>query len=378
MNEAAMKNYLKKLIDSRPEQYITFAEYMETCLYAPEYGYYMKAKQKIGKQGDFYTSSTVHPVFAETIALFIEKVTQKWSAPDSINFIEMGAGTGLFATQLLDALRTHNRQLYESITYIILEKSPYHIQLQEEQLEPHSQRVQWVSQISELPSTGVVFANELFDAFPVHLVQKRNGTLFEKVVRYDEMSDSLKEDVVHCTNTHISDYLHEHKIVLTDGQALEIPLAAQAWMKKTVQHINEGLFMTFDYGYTNEELQLPQHRQGSLLCYHNHQVDDRYYEKPGEKDITYHVHFDALRNNALENGWKLEGLFPQTEFLMMCGILNLLEEHQATDPFQNSVAKKNRAIRQLISPEGISGAFKVLMLTKLPVHVSDLFKYDVI
>jgi SAM-dependent MidA family methyltransferase len=356
--------YLKEKITSRAEGYISFCEFMSDCLYHSEYGYYMRQSEKIGKSGDFYTSSSVHPVFAETfVSLVVTIFEQKGGA---IYFCEMGGGTGVFAKQFLDVLQKKYPTHYEKVSYYLIEKSEYLQSKQKELLANHNNHTTWFTDLGQLEMAykGVFFSNELVDAFPVHIVEEKNGKMLEVAITWSEEEQEFQEILVELTNVEIQEYLNNLGIPMQSGQRLEIPLEALAWAEQVASVIEEGVWLTVDYGYTNEELKLPHYRRGSLLCYDQHQVDENALDKPGEKDITYHIHFDMLYKAVEKFGWHRISYDNQSQFLLKSGILQFLEEHSGGDPFQHDVIKKNRAIRHFISPESISGSFHVLSLAK--------------
>jgi SAM-dependent MidA family methyltransferase len=358
-----MIDYIRDKILSRPQKYISFCEYMTDCLYHPDYGYYMNDKQKIGKQGDFYTSSSVHPVFSETMADVVVDIFQRMG--EEIRFCEMGAGTGDFAKQFLDYLQNEYPTAYKEARYFLIEKSSYHQEQQRVRLKEHLKHVHWMNDLSSKASfSGVFFSNELVDAFPVYLVEKQKGELIEVAVGWSEHEERLVEVYHPLEHQEIINYLNQYHFALKEGQRMEIPLEAVTWVKQVAEWMKEGIWLTVDYGYTNEELMSPQHRRGSLLCYERHQVDENPLVKPGEKDMTYHIHFDVLENAAQMEDWTKLGYYTQHDFLLRGGILNKLEENAGGDPFRNEAIKKNRAIRQFISPEGMSRSFNVLALGK--------------
>lgn len=364
-----MLDYWKEKILARPDKRVSFYEYMADCLYHPTWGYYMQGKRKIGKQGDFYTSSSVHAVFAETLMEVAVEISKKHNEP--LCFFEMGAGTGLFARQFLDALKTKYSADYEQVRYILIEKSSVHQEEQRALLKEHVNKVYWLDSLDAQTGTkrflgneGIFFSNELVDAFPVYLVEKRDGKLLEVGVTWDEREDRLKEIVYPLEREEVLCYLERLGIPLQEGQRLEVPIDALTWLEEVNRFLSEGVWLTIDYGYTNAELMLPQYRRGSLRCYYQHQMDTNPYLNPGEKDITYHIHFDMIKERAVELGWENLGLYHQPDFLLRSGILKLLEAHQETNPFDQGALKKNRAIRQFISPEGMGSSFHVLVLAK--------------
>lgn len=367
-----MLEYLRKKITHSPTRSISFYEYMNECLYHPELGYYMNAREKIGKQGDFYTTSYIHSVFAEVFVDVAVTIFKQLNEP--FTFCEMGAGTGLFSKQFLDALQRNYPEIYQGSTYLIIEKSLYHRQKQLDLLSPHRDKVIWLEDLEHTGELGqeitypkykgILFSNELVDAFPVHLIEKKNGLLFEVGVTWNEKEYKLSEILHPLTNSEVQAYVEKEQLVLSDGQRLEIPLAAQEWVSGVANWMEEGIWLTIDYGYSHQELMSPLHRKGSLRCYRDHKWDENLLDQPGEKDITYHIHFDALCSKAEQLGWTKLGLARQDEFLLNAGILQFIEEHSGGDPFHHPVIKKNRAIHSLIAPDGISRAFQVLTLGK--------------
>lgn len=360
-------------IKESPDHSISFAEYMGLCLYHSKYGYYQQAKQKIGKQGDFYTSSSVHPVFAET---FVDVAVRYYHVQDSKQdslrylFIEMGAGNGSFAQQFMTYLRDNYPDILQRFTYVVIEKSAYHIQLQRENLASFKEVV-WVDDISELKSKGmmdeaclsVFFSNELLDAFPVYLIQGDDEELHE--VRVSLEAGELTEVVVPVISDEIKYYLtrQPEEISLSQGQRRELPLDMLKWTAEVDHVLSRALWLTVDYGIiADDEWQHPAYREGTLRCFYQHQVDDNPYDRPGEKDITYHIPFPMLQHALQDLGWTELFLLRQDRFLLETGIMNKLSEQQFTqsDPFSDPTAKRNRAIRHLLSPEGISGSMYVL------------------
>lgn len=352
-------------IEQSPDKMISFRDYMDLCLYHPTLGYYMQRRPKIGKQGDFYTSSSVHPVFAETIARFTLRLMKSWGFP--IRFCEIGGGTGEFAKHFLDAVLEHDPEAYQQLQFLLLEKSAYHQELQQSKLQAHANQVKWLTE-DELEQganrfTGVIFANEVADALPVYVVEKKGESWLEIGVSYDQESRQLVEKMRPLHHPAITQYLTLLDFKVQNGQRIEVPVDGMNWIKKISTWLKEGLCIIIDYGYRWEDLKLPRYLRGTLRSFYRHQVDDALYDRPGEKDLTADVCFDALSWMAKECGLKEVGLFPQANLLLMSGILELWKEHRDRNPF-SPLAKKNRAIRHLISPGGISDAFSVLVLAK--------------
>ena len=352
-----MITYLQQLISNSPAGLISYADYIGAVLYHPEFGYYMKDKQKIGRQGDFITTSNISDVYGTLIAKWFSQVCEtKHLSP---LFCEIGAGNGRFAKAFLQEWK---ESIQTPLSYVIVESSPFHRKLQRELLLPEFSIVQ-VESLSELdPFEGVVFSNELFDALPVHVIEKVNGRLMEVMVGIQN-ENVLVERKIPLTNQHISSFLEESTMTLQEGQRMEIPLAMEKMMKDISSLITRGLIVTADYGYTNEEWQDPRRALGSLRGYYQHKMIDNVLEHPGEMDITTHIHFDFLVQKGQQLGLKLLTKLRQDEFLLKAGILQELEDHYDPNPF-SEVSKRNRAIRSLIMPSGISSFFQIMVQEK--------------
>jgi SAM-dependent MidA family methyltransferase len=313
-NETPLEPVIKKRILESPERWISYAEYIDLCLYHPEWGYYMTEGTKIGKEGDFYTVGSMHTVFAETMARWTSRLFARWGKP--IVFCEMGAGTGRFARDFLEALQRAEPDMYDQTTYFILEKSPRLITRQQEMLDPYVERVSWLPSVPSVRSTagvnangedkgeagryggssclstsfsssvssglssfepalytGVFFSNELVDAFPVHVVECFDGEWLEVGVTVEEQQADgrhgattiLREGYVPLEDQAVIEYLQRHHLYPQEGQRLEVPVAADQWAQTVSDWVGKGIWLTFDYGYTDRELFLPPHRQGDAL-----------------------------------------------------------------------------------------------------------------
>ncbi|WP_411333452.1 class I SAM-dependent methyltransferase [Metabacillus indicus] len=346
-----MKQLVFDLID-RQGGSISYAEYMNLVLYHPEHGYYSSTRQKIGKGGDFYTSSNVSDVYAKVFAAFFSRMVEKDLAEPA--FCEIGGGTGRFLEALLLEWKNCSPRTYEALTVISVEGSGFHRNLQMERCADLAVSVQ-----EQLPENfrGIIFSNELFDAFPVHVVAKIDSQLFEVKVAYK--NGALVEEFEPLKNEEIASFLLWQNIELSEGQRFEVPLAMLSYMRMLDHACEAAVIAMADYGYTNAEWHTPARKQGSMRGYFRHQMMPPLLH-PFEMDITTHIHFDAYEKKAEELGWNLLVKERQDQFLMNAGILSFLHEHSHRDPFSPS-AKQNRAVRDLIMPGGISSAFHVFL-----------------
>lgn len=351
-----MLNYLSRYINQQPLKMISYAEYMNIVLYNKQHGYYMKEGEKIGRDGDFITISNVADIFGAALARWFSNLVRKeWIAPQ---ICEIGAGNGRFAKAFLQEwYASENPEL----TYYIVESSPYHLKVQKEQFEG-DWNVKQVENLDELKGfRGLIFSNELFDALPVHVIKKQQGQLYEIMITMNE--NELMEKAVPLSNEQIIRFLEEYQIHIVDGYRMEISLKMEELFSQIEQVLSEGMIISMDYGYSHEEWQEPIRREGSLRGYYNHKLMNHVLVHPGEMDITSHIHWDVLKKLGEKLGLHTVGKWRQDEFLLSIGILDHLESHHDPNPF-SEVNRRNREIRSLIMPNGISASFQVLAQEK--------------
>ncbi|MCM3692434.1 class I SAM-dependent methyltransferase [Neobacillus niacini] len=351
-----MITYLKRLISYSELNLLSYADYIEAVLYHPELGFYMRNKQKIGSQGDFITTSNISDIYGRMIAKWFANVCKENDLEPT--FCEIGAGNGRFAHAFLQEWED---SIKSPLKYIIVESSPYHLKLQNELLKPSYTFTQ-VTRLDELePFEGMVFSNELFDAMPVHVIEKENNQLYEVMVGIK--NENLYEEKVPLTNPSIYTFLKESDLELTEKQRIEVPLLMEGMVHDISRVLKRGLVVTADYGYTKEDWKHPSRIKGSLRGYYQHQMVHDVLERPGEMDITTHIHFDWLIQKGEQADLLFHSKLRQDEFLLNAGILKELENHYDPNPF-SVVSKRNRAIRSLIMPSGMSSFFHILIQQK--------------
>jgi SAM-dependent MidA family methyltransferase len=353
-----MLNYLKQRISDSPLGYISYAEFIEAALYHPEYGYYMKEGVKIGREGDFYTTSNISDLYGRLVAKWYGKLVREYGL--SANVCEIGAGTGRFAKAFIEEW---HKSMTEPLSYTLVEASPYHRQIQKESLDTFWElNIIQVENLSDIKDfDGLIFSNELFDALPVHVIQKVEGDLFEVIITCQE--NQLTEVLVPLGNEQIQQFLTEHQIRMRNSQRIEIPLAMEKMIRTISECMVRGVIVTVDYGYTNEEWQEPARNDGSLRGFHKHQLIDNILLNPGEMDITSHVHLDVLIDEGEKAGLTYIEKLRQDQFLLSIGILNELQDSFDPNPF-SELSKRNRAIKSLIMPGGLSPFFHVILQQK--------------
>ncbi len=356
MEIPALKKEIVDLINKRGK--ITFADFMELALYHPEHGYYTSGKEKIGRKGDYYTSSDVHPVFGELIARQLE---QMWRLMGKGRFtvVEMGAGKGWFCYDIINLIRNEFPEFFEEIDYKIVEISRNLIERQSNTLKGLEDKVSWESfsedGFSFEPVVGSFLSNEFVDSLPVHQVVVEDNCLKEIYVTIKE--DKFCEVIDDLSDPVLEDYFAKSKINLKEGQRAEVNLKAQGWMKNIPHYLNRGFVITIDYGHLAEDLYSEQRYRGTLMCYYEHTTSENPYERVGSQDITSHVNFSSLMEAGSRCGLSTTGFTRQSRFLIALGILDKMNKVQGD-------IGKLLTIKNLFLPGGMGDVFKVLIQHK--------------
>lgn len=286
---------------------IPFRDFMETCLYHPDLGYYTSGQHIIGNHGDFYTSPTLTPAFGAVIAKQLEEMWINMGR-NAFTILEYGAGTGALCRSILQYLKK-NEAMYRQLKYCIIEKMPANC------MEPLPEKVELHRSAEALQCIqGCVLSNELVDNFAVHRVVM-DDELMEVYVNYqDGFTEELRP-----ARPELVAYLSELGVKLTKGYCAEINLQALDWIIEIARILNRGYVITIDYGYKNPSMFKTIRRQGTLVCYYKHSVNDSFYEHIGEQDITAHVNFSALSHWGEKRGLKETGFTDQGYFLIALG-----------------------------------------------------------
>lgn len=337
----------------------TFAQFMKVALYDQDVGYYSNNTIKLGKEGDFYTSNHVHPVFSQSFAKCFLDIVEKEGLPLAI--CEFGAGDGSFANDTLTYLKENTS---EDVTYLIVESSRYHRDILMQKLSPFHDCVKIFRTMEEMVRDfphfqGVIFSNEFLDAMPIYLIEQANQSLAEIQVEVDK-DGTLVEKVTVCENQQILDWIIRYGPKLPEYYRMEINLDMKTWLENVAGWLNRGVIFTVDYGYENSELLLPERREGSIRGYKNHQMVKNPLKNPGQMDITAHIQWDAFRQISKDEGL-IEVLHDrQDKFIVKAGLFSFLQTSVdgTSNPFSEEF-KRNRAIQSFVHPGGISSAFQV-------------------
>jgi len=353
---------------------ITFAEFMQMALYMPGYGYYVTGPARMGWQGDYYTSTNISPLFANCVGRQLYQMWEQLKRPTPFVVLEQGAGRGHLAEGVR---RWAKRDKGEDDFTTALDYRAEDIHMGQDAVAENE-----VSDTTAQPH--VILSNELVDAFPVHILEKRNARLYEVYVHVQQ--DRLSEVLDEPSSPEVASYLDSYHIPwlsFNDGWRAEVNLAALRWMKQTARLLlgssprrkRRGFILIIDYGDRARALYTRHRSRGTLASYFQHQLTERPLVRPGEQDITAHVNFSALIQEGRTQGLRLYTFTTQRLWLESMGIdeeLEWLRTHDfAVIETQRSSNQGQVALLQwydvrqraaaLTDPAGM-GNFKVLIL----------------
>lgn len=355
--------YLMSQIEQSDSHSIPFSQFMNACLYHPTDGYYMSERTKIGRDGDFYTSSHIGSIMAEMLSVYLVRRSQErgWDN-GSITIVEWGAGTGRLALQMNRRFRQDRFKDYE---YVMVETSSYHRRIAMERLgEEQVPMTCWDEETFalEAPRRRIfVIANELLDAFPVERIRHQAGQYEQGYVEWDAKQQQFRPLWLPAA-PEVLTWIKKHRIRLADRQIFDAGIAMTAWMGSILNQVKDAEFIFIDYGDGTNELTASHRMEGTLMCYHRHQAHDNPWLHIGEQDMTSMVDFEICQRVARENHASITGYMTQKSFLLEQGLLNELQQHSNMDPFSME-ARRNRAIRQLLLSDQMSERFHVLLLS---------------
>jgi SAM-dependent MidA family methyltransferase len=341
---------------------ITFAEYMDVCLYHLEHGYYTKAQQE--PRRDYFTSVDTGPLFGRLLARQFQEMWEQLGRPHEFVLVEAGAGEGALAAQILDFAAEEFPEFYGALQYVAVERSAARRAAQLEILKTQVARKHFAF-ASELPvgiACGCIFSNELFDAMPVHRVVREDGDLRELYVGLGP--NGLCEQSGPPSSMALREYFSEHGIALEDGQQAEVNVQACDWIEDAGKRLKRGFVLSIDYGHLASELYDQRHMRGTLLAYHRHRASEDFFRAPGEQDLTAHANFTALDRWGERGGLRRTGFTSQSNFLMALARRSDFADLQSEKMSQSEQARARLLFKTLIYPEGMGHTFQVLIQHK--------------
>lgn len=329
---------------------IPFRHFMQMALYEPQLGYYVAGLNKFGAEGDFVTAPEISALFSQCLA---QQCAQILAELGGGNILELGAGSGRMAADLLTQLQTID-QLPEH--YYILEVSPDLRARQQQTLQTalpdFFERIHWLERLPETPLRGVILGNEVLDAMPVELFSLVDN---QRVTRYVQWQDNQ-----FCFDPAPSDYTSEYNPALP------------AWLASLADSLAAGAIVLIDYGYEAADYYHPDRAQGTLICHYQHRVHDNPLVYVGLQDITASVDFTAVAEAGVEAGLELAGYTTQAAFLASCGLEDLFVQALNNAPERQYALAQQ--VRTLCLPSEMGERFKVIGFTKAFTSPLDGFR----
>ncbi len=339
---------------------LTFAAFMDACLYHPQHGYYTRHAAD-RPYGDYFTSPDVGPLFGRLLARQFHEMWDMLGQPGRFDLLEWGGSLGRLARQVLDAAQGAP-EFFAALRLTLVEASPSRRVEAQAALEAFGERVCVAAAPPAEPVAGCILSNELVDALPVHRVVRRPIGLREIYVTV--RNGELAEEEGELSTPVLADYLRFYGAPLEEGQLAEVHLPALDWLEKAAAALERGFVVTIDYGYRARELYSPARLRGTVMAYRQHRAHEDWLSQPGLQDLTAHVNFTALEEHGRKLGLEPLGLTTQTNFLLALARAGNYEDLGAADACASDQLMARLAFRQLIHPAGMGETFKVLIQAK--------------
>ena len=333
---------------------VTFAKFAEIALYHPTTGYYCRVRAA-GAPADYFTAPMAHPVFGALLAIQAERMWQLLGSPSRFHVVEMGAGTGGMARDLLDYAARLRPAFHRSLRYLALDRAPApaaaHLGA------PGAVRLR----ARGVPLRGIVgcfLSNELLDSFPAHRVQVQGGSLREVYVV--EERGRLVEVLGDPSTPLLEERLSRLGFSLPEGYRGEVNLGIGPWIREVSGALQRGFVVTIDYGDEAMQLYSPRRSGGTLQTYYRHTGGASPYRRVGEQDITAHVDFSLVAAEGETLGLRRVALVTQADYLKQLGTGGMMERLRRALLTQRVLSENRMGMLELVRPEGMGG-FKVLV-----------------
>jgi SAM-dependent MidA family methyltransferase len=368
-NESRSQRPLAKRLRERIERegLISFRDWMECALYDPHEGYYCRTgHERWGRAGDYRTSPERSPLFAATFARYFAALYEELGAPEVWTIFEAGAGRGDFALGVLLTLSELFPRVFDATLYVIDEASAdANARLKEKLADFESKLVfRHLAEFEASSLTGVIFSNELLDAFPVHRVIMRDGQLLELCVCVDDTGAFVWVET-EATTERLADYFESIGVRLAEGQVAEVNLAAGDWIRMASTVIKSGFLITVDYGHEAAHLYDPNLRpEGTLRAFQRHRLMPDALVNPGKQDLTTSLDWTYLKHVGQSARLQLVCFERQDKFLLRAGLLEELARQTAQAPEPAAAISLQLSAREMILPGGMSASFQVLIQKK--------------
>jgi SAM-dependent MidA family methyltransferase len=341
---------------------ISFHDWMQAALYDEREGYYCRRDiDRWGRLGDYRTAPERTPLFAATLARYFVKLFEHLGSPSSWTIVEVGAGFGEFALGVLNFLESNHPQIFASTGYLIDEESVDGRERVAANLARFESRFRFcrLNEITETIPFGILFSNELIDAFPVHRVILRGDELRSLYVGVNDKDDFIW--IEGQLDSRVAEYCNRIGLQLIEGQIAEINLAAEEFIARAATLFQRGFVITIDYGAERDELiGSPYRRQGTLRAAFHHQLANNVLQQPGLRDLTTTIDWTQLKETGRREGLTEVRFERLDQFLLQEGLLKELENRTQAAGDAENLSLRTGA-REMIMPDGMAASFQVLV-----------------
>ena len=341
----------------RDEGPLTFAAFMEAALYDESLGYYRRDAPTVGREGDYITSPEVHPLFAYAVAAQAAELWERLGSDESFVLREVGPGTGALVEGIATWTATQRPTFARALRFELVEHAPAAVERQRRRLAALGERVSWID-YQHAPMQGLLFANELLDAQPVHRLRWGKGFWEELYVCL--VGERFAEQAGPVSSESLLTPLAE--VAPGGGQVVEVCPAAGRLVSELAGSLERGLLLLLDYGYQRERLYAPWRREGTLLTYYRHTPGSDPYARPGEQDLSCHVDVDAVIEAATNAGLEALPVRSQAEYLMELGVAQAPDLGARGAELEAELSRR-RAVEVLTDPEGL-GRVQVMAFSR--------------
>jgi SAM-dependent MidA family methyltransferase len=353
---AALSDSLRECI--RTHGPITFRDWMQAALYDPTNGYYSRSDRvKWGRHGDYRTSPERSSLFAATFARYFAGLFDQLDGPRERTLLEVGAGNGEFAAGVLQTLRRDLPNIFCRTHYVIDEVGS---SARDHLLKAFSEHVEFAHLEDVQIEHGIVFSNELLDAFPVHRVTTSNGKLSEFYVDVNSKGE-FEWLLAEPSTPRLAKYLTDAEVTLGESQIAEINLEIEDWLKTVSSQLGHGFLITVDYGHEAADLYSAHRNEGTLRGFRRHQFADNVLADPGEQDLTTSIDWSLVKRIGSQLGLHVVQFERQNKFLLRAGLLEQLEHELRFCKTEADKLRLSTAAREMILPDGMAASFQVLV-----------------
>ncbi|KGG12547.1 hypothetical protein EV05_1759 [Prochlorococcus sp. MIT 0601] len=354
---------------------LTFFDFMDLALNDSDHGAYSRGTISIGKKGDFVTSPSLSPDFAEFIAIqlieWFEQLQNTKQTSDKLTLIDAGAGEGDLTLGLISAFKKLSPSLISHIEFILIEINEAMKKRQQLKLQSiNDVSINWktLEELSNNRINGVLIAHELLDTFPVERIILRKDKVFQQGLKLIEKGNKYYYDY---TDLDLPPMLIEFLDQLTleigfsippegaeEGWSTELHTGYENWFSNLASIFNHGIILVIDYALESSRYYNPIRNSGTIISYKNQIASSNILNDPGECDITSHLCIESMQLQASRNNWKSCGFLKQGEALLALGLAEKISELSFLESNQlGNALIKREALLRLVDPRCL-GNFK--------------------